>query len=185
MTTFTAPLPNPPSMNLRARLAYIYFFGDGNCNTGGWACAHTQDGCWIVTDESCDLTQASIYGLCEDQADLSSPAIIHELLQTGATGYVQSALALVSIGHFLQQVKDDSHADLSYRISVRMGIANWHSNALDGTKIECVHSCPRHLDQFQVSSGFNNPLRDIRPKKDVGTPHIFQKDVTQSSTKTL
>ena len=61
MTTFTAPLPNPPSMNLRARLAYICFFGDGNCYTGGWACAHTQDGCWIVTDESCDLTQASIY----------------------------------------------------------------------------------------------------------------------------
>lgn len=59
--TFTAKTPTPPSMSLKARLAYIYFFGDGRLNDGGWAVAKTADGCWIVTDEGCDLEQASIY----------------------------------------------------------------------------------------------------------------------------
>ena len=36
-------------------------------------------------------------GLCEDQFDLSRPAIIHELLQPRATGNIQSALALVAV----------------------------------------------------------------------------------------
>jgi len=59
--TFTAKTPTPPSMSLKARLAYIYFFGDGRLNDGGWAVAKTADGCWIVTDESCNLDTASIY----------------------------------------------------------------------------------------------------------------------------
>lgn len=48
----------PENMSLKARLAWEYFFGT---SCGGWALAHTADGCWIVTDEACDLEQASIY----------------------------------------------------------------------------------------------------------------------------
>lgn len=62
MNTFTASIPTPPeNMSLKARLAYIYFFGDGKLNNGGWAVAHTADGCWIVTDEACSLETASVY----------------------------------------------------------------------------------------------------------------------------
>ena len=55
---FTAPFPNPPEMSLKARLSWEYFFG---LSCGGWAAVKTRDGCWIVTDEGCDLAQASIY----------------------------------------------------------------------------------------------------------------------------
>lgn len=56
--TFTASFSNPPEMPLKARLSWEYFFG---LSCGGWAAVKTQAGCWIVTDESCDLTQARIY----------------------------------------------------------------------------------------------------------------------------
>ena len=56
--TFTAAFPNPPVMSLKARLSWEYFFG---FSCGGWAAVHTQDGCWIVTDEACDLATASVY----------------------------------------------------------------------------------------------------------------------------
>ena len=55
-------MPTPPeNMSLKARLAYIYFFGDGKSNFGGWACARTGEGVWVVSDEACELDWASIY----------------------------------------------------------------------------------------------------------------------------
>ena len=45
-------------MPLKARLAWEYFFGAA---CGGWACVRTADGAIVVTDEACDLEQASIY----------------------------------------------------------------------------------------------------------------------------
>lgn len=56
--TFTAAFPGPPEMSLKARLAWEYFFGS---SCGGWACARTSDGVWIITDEACDLATASVY----------------------------------------------------------------------------------------------------------------------------
>ena len=60
--TFTASFPTlPENMSLKARLAYIYFFGDGKSYFGGWACVRTAEGVWIITDEACDLSSASVY----------------------------------------------------------------------------------------------------------------------------
>ena len=56
--TFTASMATPPPMSLKARLAWEHFFGAA---CGGWACARTADSAIVVTDEACDLEQASIY----------------------------------------------------------------------------------------------------------------------------
>ena len=54
--TFTAQIPLPPEgLTLKATLSFKYFF------ESGWACAHTSDGCWIVTDEGRDLGNALIF----------------------------------------------------------------------------------------------------------------------------
>lgn len=49
--------PDAPEMNLRAKLGWEYFFG----KRPDWACVKTCDGNWIVTDESCDLDEATIF----------------------------------------------------------------------------------------------------------------------------
>ena len=54
--TFTAMMATPPpNLSLKARLAWKYFF------EAGWAVVHTGDGSYIVTDESLDLTTATVF----------------------------------------------------------------------------------------------------------------------------
>lgn len=54
--TFTATQAAPPNnLSLKARLAWKYFF------EAGWAIVHTADAPYIVTDESLDLTTATIF----------------------------------------------------------------------------------------------------------------------------
>ena len=54
--TFTATMADMPSnLSLKARLAWKYFFEDG------WAVIHTGDGSYIVTDESLELENATIF----------------------------------------------------------------------------------------------------------------------------
>lgn len=56
MITFNAsPTTKPNNLSLRARLAWSYFFENG------WACIHTADDAWIVTDESCDLERSMVF----------------------------------------------------------------------------------------------------------------------------
>ena len=40
------------------RLGWEYLFGTEHPD---WACVHTTDGMWIVTDEACDLDNAMVY----------------------------------------------------------------------------------------------------------------------------
>ena len=54
--TFTATMATqPPNLSLRAKLSWKYFF------EAGWAVIHTDDGPYIVTDESLDLTTATVF----------------------------------------------------------------------------------------------------------------------------
>ena len=94
MITFTASIPAPPAyITLRAHLAYLYFFGDNRCCSGGWALAHTDDGVWIVTDEACDLNTASVYPDDESFiAWLESTATAH--LEDDRVEFLQNFVAL-------------------------------------------------------------------------------------------
>ena len=54
--TFTATMATPrPNISLKARLAWKYFF------EAGWAVVKTADNCYICTDESLDLSTATIF----------------------------------------------------------------------------------------------------------------------------
>lgn len=54
--TFTAsPAPQPPSLSLRAKLSWHYFF------EAGWEVVHTGDGPYIVTDEALELENATLF----------------------------------------------------------------------------------------------------------------------------
>lgn len=54
--TFTGTQAAPPSnLSLKAKLAWKYFF------EAGWAVVKTQDGAIICTDESLDLTTATVF----------------------------------------------------------------------------------------------------------------------------
>lgn len=54
---FTATYQKPSGMSLKAALGWEYFFGKAGC----WQAAHIADGCWIVTDEECNLDNARIF----------------------------------------------------------------------------------------------------------------------------
>lgn len=54
--TFTATqAAPPPNLSLRAKLSWHYFFENG------WAVVKTQDGAIICTDESLDLSTATVF----------------------------------------------------------------------------------------------------------------------------
>lgn len=55
---YEGTFPQAPDMPLRARLGWEYLFGTERPD---WACVHTTDGMWIVTDEACDLDNAMVY----------------------------------------------------------------------------------------------------------------------------
>lgn len=54
---FDGTMPEQPELNIRAQMGWEYFFG----NRSDWACVHTDNGMWILTDESCNLDHALIY----------------------------------------------------------------------------------------------------------------------------
>ena len=54
---YEGTFPQAPDMPLRARLGWEYLFGTERPD---WACVHTTDGMWIVTDEACDLDNARV-----------------------------------------------------------------------------------------------------------------------------
>ena len=53
---FDGTMPEQPELNIRAQMGWEYFFG----NRSDWACVHTDNGMWILTDESCNLDHALI-----------------------------------------------------------------------------------------------------------------------------
>lgn len=56
--SYEGTFPEAPEMPLRARLGWEYFFGADHPD---WGCVRTSDGMWIVTDEACDLDNATVY----------------------------------------------------------------------------------------------------------------------------
>ena len=54
--TFSAKMATqPPNLSLKARLTWKYFF------EAGWAVGKTADNCYICTDESLDLSTATVF----------------------------------------------------------------------------------------------------------------------------
>ena len=88
--TFTASFPDPPEMSLKARLTWEYFFG--KC-CGGWACARTSDGVWIITDEACDLATASVYP--DDDSFIGwLESVADDHLSDDRVGFLQNIVSL-------------------------------------------------------------------------------------------